>query len=423
VISHPNGRMLLNGPAAIALEEASTLVTHKADHRGYRLSAIDMVRGLVIVIMAIDHVRDFCMVSGELDPMANPNIAVGLFATRWITHFCAPVFVLLAGTSAGLMAARKSHAELARFLVTRGVWLIFVEVFVVSTSVTFSPGGIAEIGGLVLATLQVIWAIGASMIVLAGLQWIGRRACIAVGVAILLGHNLLDASWPASSLFDQQWPLWVALHAQMAHHVGPFLFIFIYPLLPWVGVMLFGFGIAGIFELPQRRRNAILLRTGMALTAAFVLLRAFDRYGDPNPWQIQTAGMMATVIDFLNTTKYPPSLAFLLMTLGPAAILCALADRMTGTLKDVLVMFGRVPFAFYVTHVILIHALSVLLGLVQGFNVRQLMTVFFFYPKGYGVGLPGLYAIWLLVVTMLYPFCRWVAAVKSRRRDWWLSYV
>jgi uncharacterized membrane protein len=382
-----------------------------------------MVRGLVIVIMAIDHVRDFCMVAGELDPMANPHISVGLFATRWITHFCAPVFVLLAGTSAGLMAARKSHADLARFLITRGVWLIFVEMFVVSTAVTFAPGGIAEVGGLVLANMQVIWVIGAGMIVLASVQWIGRGACLAAGLAILLGHNLLDASWPATSLFDQQWPLWVALHAQMAHRAGPFLFVFIYPLLPWVGVMLFGFGIAGIFELPPHRRNAILLRAGMALTAAFVLLRTLDRYGDPNSWQIQTAGLTATIIDFLNTTKYPPSLAFLLMTLGPAAVLCALADRITGTLKEVLVMFGRVPFAFYVTHVILIHMLSVLLGLVQGFNLRQMMTLFVFYPKGYGVGLPGVYAIWLLVVAMLYPFCRWVAAVKARRREWWLSYV
>jgi uncharacterized membrane protein len=402
---------------------ARVLTNNPADHRSYRLSAIDMVRGLVIVIMAIDHVRDFFMVAAEQDPMANPNVSVGLFATRWITHFCAPVFVLLAGTSAGLMVARRSPTDLAWFLFTRGVWLIFVEVFVISTSATFSPGGIAEIGGLTLVAMQVIWAIGASMIVLSGLQRFGRRSCFTIGVVILLGHNLLDASWPASRLFDEQWPLWVALHSQMAHRVGPFLLLFIYPLLPWIGVMLLGFGVAGVFELSQRRRNAILLRTGLALTAAFLLLRAFDIYGDPNPWELQSSGMTASVIDFINTTKYPPSLVFLLMTLGPAAILCALADRVAGTVKDALVMFGRVPFAFYVAHFILIHALSVLLGLVQGFNARQLMTVFFFYPKGYGLGLPGVYAVWLLVVALLYPFCRWVAAVKARRRNWWLSYV
>ena len=251
-----------------------------SDQRAYRLSAIDMVRGLAIVIMAIDHVRDFFLIAAEQDPMANPNITAGLFATRWITHFCAPVFVLLAGTSAGLMAGRKGPAELARFLVTRGIWLIFIEVFIVSTSATFSPRGTAELGGQTLVIMQVIWAIGVSMVVLAGLQWLGRRACLALGLVIVAGHNLLDALWPASSLLDEQWPLWVSLHSQMAHRVGPFLFIFVYPVLAWVGVMLLGFGLAEVFELPQDRRNLVVLRAGVALTAAFLLLRALDVYGD-----------------------------------------------------------------------------------------------------------------------------------------------
>src|SRR5258708_9691342 len=167
-----------------------------ASNRAYRLTAIDILRGLVIVIMAIDHVRDYFLAGAEQDPMANPNITAGLFATRWITHFCAPVFVLLAGTSAGLMAARKSQSELARFLFTRGVWLIFVEIFIISTGWTFSPGGIAEVGGLVWVPMQVIWAIGASMVVLSGLQWLGRNACLALGVAIVAAHNLLDPIWP-----------------------------------------------------------------------------------------------------------------------------------------------------------------------------------------------------------------------------------
>jgi uncharacterized membrane protein len=407
----------------VADSSAAVSIPAHADRRAYRLSAIDMVRGLAIVLMAIDHVRDFFLVAAELDPTANPNVGVALFATRWITHFCAPVFVLLAGTSAGLMVARKSRSELARFLFTRGVWLIVVEIFVISTSATFAPGGIADIGGLVLVTMQVIWAIGASMVVLSGLQWLGLRTCLIVGLAILAGHNLLDPFWPASGIFDQQWPLWVALHSQMAVQAGPFLFVFVYPVVAWVGVMLVGFGSAGIFEWPQVRRNAFLLRAGIALIAAFVLLRGIESYGDPNGWQLQPGGMAATVIDFLNTTKYPPSLLFLLMTLGPAAILCALADRMRGPAKGVLVTFGRVPFAFYVAHIILIHALSVLLGIVQGFDVDQMMTIFLFYPKGYGISLLGVYAVWLLVVVLLYPFCRWVVAVKARRRDWWLSYV
>jgi uncharacterized membrane protein len=406
-----------------AVAAAPGLSIKLPNHRAYRLEAIDMLRGLVIVIMAIDHVRDFFLFGTEQDPMANPNITAGLFATRWITHFCAPVFVLLAGVSAGLIAARKSRGDLARFLFTRGVWLVMVEIFIVSTLGTFSPGGIAEAGGRIFVSMQVIWAIGASMVALSGLQWLGRRACFVLGIAIVAGHNLLDPIWPASKLVDQQWPLWVALHSQMAIPVGPFLFRFAYPLLPWIGVMALGFGISEIFEQPKARRDAIVLRAGAALTAGFLLLRAIVGYGDPNPWQMQPAGITATVMDFLNTTKYPPSLDYLLMTLGPAAILCSFADRLTGAIKDVLLMFGRVPFAFYVAHFFLIHLLSVFLGMIQGFTVHQMMTTYRFYPKGYGIGLPWVYAVWALVLFLLYPLCRWMAGVKARRRDWWLSYI
>ena len=396
-----------------------------ASHRSYRLTAIDFLRGLAIILMAIDHVRDFFLAASAMDPMADPNIPAGLFATRWITHFCAPVFVLLAGTSAGLMAARKSRRELARFLFARGVFLIFVEMTVVAAGWTFSPGGIAEFGGLIWTSMQVIWAIGASMVVLSGLQWLGRNACFALGVAVIAAHNLLDPIWPASQLFDRQWPIWVALHSTMSLHEGPFLFGFRYPLLPWIGVMLLGFGITRVFELA--RRNAILLAAGTSVTLGFLLLRASGIYGDPNHWQVQPGGTTATVIDFLNLTKYPPSLLYLMMTLGPAAILCGFADRISGgifnVIKDALVMFGRVPFAFYVAHVYLIHLLSVLLGVSQGYSFHQMMTSSRFYPKGFGVGLPEVYIVWALVVALLYPFCHWVAGVKARRRDWWLSFV
>ena len=386
-----------------------------------------MLRGLVIVVMAIDHVRDYFLMGTEADPMTNPNVSAAIFATRWITHFCAPVFVLLAGTSAGLMSARKSRGELARFLFTRGLWLIAVEILVIAHGWTFSPGGMEEIGGRTWVSLQVIWAIGASMVVLAGLQYLGRTACLAVGAMVIAAHNLLDPVWPASQLLDRQWPVWVALHSMMAREAGPFLFVFRYPLLPWIGVMALGFGISGVFELPPARRNAILWRAGAGLTLGFLLLRASGVYGDPNPWQVQPGGMTATVIDFLNLTKYPPSFLYLLMTLGPAAILCGLADRISGGLlgvvKDALVMFGRVPFAFYVAHLYLIHGLSVMLGVAQGFTLDQMMNNSRFYPQGFGVGLPTMFLVWALVVAVLYPLCRWVADVKTRRRDWWLSYV
>jgi uncharacterized membrane protein len=397
--------------------------TSARDQRAYRLSSIDMVRGLVIVIMAIDHVRDFLMVAAEQDPMANPNVTVGLFVTRWITHFCAPVFVLLAGVSAGLVGARKGRAELTRFLVTRGLWLIFIEVAVISTEASFKPLGIPEAGGATVLILQVIWVIGASMILLAGFQWLGRPACFAIGAAILLSHNMVDTWWPPNNPFAEDRPLWVALHAQTAYRAGPFLVIVIYPLLAWLGVMLTGFGVAGMFELPTHRRNQWLFRVGVVLTLAFVVVRALDIYGDPNPWQLQPSGWIKTVIDFVNTTKYPPSLDFLMMTLGPAAILCAFADRFSGRLKDVLITFGRVPFAFYVAHFLLIHVIGVIIGVLEGFQARQLMTLFFYYPKGYGISLPAVYAIWVFVIAILYPWCRWMAALKARRRDWWLSYV
>jgi len=394
-----------------------------SDQRAYRLTAIDMVRGLVIVIMAIDHVRDFVMVAADRDPMTNPNISPALFATRWITHFCAPVFVLLAGTSAGLMAARRSRGELGRFLFTRGLWLVFVEIFIIATAATFAPRGVPELGGAVGIPMQVIWAIGAGMIVLSVMQGAGQRACLALGLVILVSHNLLDTVWPKTDLFDEHWPLWVALHAQMARRAGPFLFAFIYPILPWIGVMLTGFGLSSLFELAPASRNARLLRGGAIMTLAFIVLRTIGVYGDPNPWQVQPGGAVATGIDVLNTTKYPPSLLFLLMTLGPAAMLASRADRISGRVKDTLVIFGRVPFAFYVAHIVLIHLLAVLIGVLQGFHVSQMFTLFLFFPKGYGLGLPGVYAIWALVIALLYPFCRWMASVKARRRDWWLSYL
>jgi len=408
--------------AAAAPVETEVAIRHSTDQRAYRVSAIDMVRGLVIVIMALDHVRDFTMIGTEQDPMTNPHITAALFFTRWITHFCAPVFVLLAGTSAGLMTARKSRHALARFLISRAVWLLFIEVFVLSNLGTFSPQGIPQMGGSVLVTMQVIWAIGASMLALAVMQYLGRRVCLIVGIAIIVSHNLLDPVWPANALLEER-PLWVALHAQMSHHAGPFLFAFVYPVLPWIGVMLLGFGVSELFELPPARRKVLLLRAGLALTAVFVLLRAADVYGDPNRWQLQPGSVMGTVIDFLNTTKYPPSLLFLLMTLGPAAVLCALAEQWSGTVKNVLVTFGRVPFAFYVPHFLVIHLMAIFLGVAQGFDARQFLTIFFFFPTGYGVGLPGVYALWAVVIIVLYPFCRWMAAVKARRRDWWLSYV
>ncbi len=394
-----------------------------SDTRGYRLTAIDFVRGLAIVIMALDHVRDFTMRAAAQDPLQNVSAGPGLFLTRWITHFCAPVFVLLAGTSAGLMLARKTPAQVRSFLALRGLWLVFIEVVVISTALTFAPMGIPQVGGQVLIFMQVIWVIGASMIVLAALQPLGRSGCLLIGAVILCAHNLLDSVWPSTSLFGPPAPLWAALHSQMSKTIGPLQLAFLYPLLPWIGVMLLGFGISGVFLLEPRARDRLLLKWGVGVTIGFVVLRALDFYGDPKPWRGDFAGVLAAVGRFLNTTKYPPSLLFLLMTLGPAAVLCSFADRLRGPWKDALVTIGRVPFAFYVVHFYLIHALSLGVGVAQGFSARQFLTMCLFYPQGYGLPLLGVYLLWAMVIAVLYPFCRWIAGVKARRKDWWLSYL
>lgn len=394
-----------------------------SDRRAYRVSSLDILRGLVIVLMALDHVRDFVMVAAVQDPTADPTTGPMLFVTRWITHFCAPTFVFLAGTSAGLMARRKSSSDLASFLLTRGLWLIVLELVVISVTWTFAPTGVAAFGGRTYLALQVIWVIGASMVVLAGVQFLGRRTCLVIGAAILLGHNLLDSVWPAASTTGHTAAAWAVLHSRQLYQIGPFQILFSYPLLPWIGVMLAGFGAAGLFEMPDKQRRDRLLWIGMGLTAAFILLRALNVYGDPNPWAASATGIAGSVMSFLGTTKYPPSLLFILMTLGPAAIACAHIDRLYGPIRKALEILGRAPLAFYIAHLYLIHSAAILLGMTQGFEAREFLTHYRFFPEGFGVELSGVYLIWIAVVAILYPLCRWVANLKAQRNDWWLSYI
>ena len=409
--------------ASTPMSSAEATAAPAVDRRAYRMSSLDFLRGLVIVVMALDHVRDSFMLGSVQDPTADPNVGPLLFATRWITHFCAPTFVFLAGTSAGLMARRRSSTELASFLLTRGLWLIVLEVLVISTATSFAPSGVDGFGGRIYIHLQVIWVIGASMMILAGAQFLGRHACLAMGAAILLGHNLLDGIWPAAMTSASTAPVWAALHSRQFYDVGPFAIYFNYSLLPWFGVMSLGYGAAGLFELPAKQRDRLLLRIGVSMVIAFILLRALNVYGDPRPWEVHASRTAASIMSFLATTKYPPSLLYLLMTLGPAAILCAFADRFRGPIKDALVTLGRAPLAFYIPHFYLIHVGAILLGITQGFAAQQFLTPYRFFPKGYGVDLWGVYLIWIALVLILYPFCRWVAALKARRQDWWLSYV
>lgn len=406
------------------LDKFVEAANENTDKRSYRLTNIDIVRGLVILIMALDHVRDFMMTGGVQDPMAQPDIGIGLYMTRWITHLCAPTFIFLAGTSVGLMSGRKSAKELAGFVFKRGVWLVIMELTVISTAWTFTPFGEPAVGGLTIIILQIIWALGASMIILSGALFMGPRACLMLGLAIIVGHNLLDPFWPTGTAFgDGTDPFWIMLHAQNSVIFGQFYVNTFYPLIPCAGLMLVGFGSSFIFQKPAETRNAFLINAGLVMIGAFIALRLADIYGDPNPWQVQEYGVLATVFDFMNVSKYPASLLYLLVTLGIMSIVCGFADRLRGKVKDILVMFGRVPFAFYVAHLYLIHALAMLLGIAQGHPFDDVFKFFPFYPEGYGVDLVGVYAGWIITLALLYPFCKWVAEVKSRRKDWWLSYL
>jgi uncharacterized membrane protein len=409
-------------PLTFPMNAIATAADPTPRHRAYRMASIDMLRGLVIIVMALDHVRDYVMIGSTQDPTADPTVSPLLFFTRWITHFCAPTFVLLAGVSAGLMAERKSPSLMARFLVSRGLWLILVEILVISTASSFAPRGIAQLGGHTYVGLQVFWAIGASMVVLAAAQFLGRKACLAAGAAIILGHNLLDTIWP-TGMAGTSAPLWLALHARHVYEVGPGSVYFSYPVLPWIGVMLVGYGAAGLFQTPEPVRDQRLLCIGVGLVLGFILIRAVNQYGDPHSWHLEPHNLGATVMSFLTTTKYPPSLLYLLMTLGPAAIACAFAERLRGSIRVILMTYGRAPFAFYVAHLYLIHALALLLGVAQGFTAQQFLTHYRYFPSGFGLHLSGVYLVWLLVVTSLYPLCRWMASLKARRADWWFSYI
>jgi len=366
--------------------------------------------------MALDHARDF-FTNVRFDPTDLTQTTAPLFLTRWITHLCAPVFVFLAGTSAYLYQARgKSIGEVSRFLLTRGLWLVLLEWTVIRWAWMFNFNYTTE-----LLFVQVIWVIGVSMIVLAGLVHLPLGAVAAVGLAMIAGHNLLD-SVPPESL--GRWaPLWILLHVQGPIPLrGDQVFFVIYPLVPWIGVMAVGYAFGRLLQRPSEERRRLLLRLGGGLTAAFVLIRAINVYGDPAPWSVQeSAGR--TLLSFLNTTKYPPSFLFLLMTLGPAIALLPLFERLRGPLARAVTVYGRVPLFFYVLHLFLIHALALLVGVLAGFEPRIFLRVWMFLPESWGYGLPVVYLIWAGVVLALYPACRWFAGVKARRREAWLSYL
>jgi uncharacterized membrane protein len=380
-----------------------------AAHAPARVPSIDILRGLVMVLMALDHVRDF-FTQVRFDPLDLAQTSAPLFLTRWVTHFCAPTFVLLAGVSAYLMSQRCSRAELSRFLFTRGLWLVVLEVTLMSLVWTFN---VRYDHGLF---LQVIWAIGVSMMVLALLVHLPMRAITLFSLIVICGHNLLDSIEPQD--LGAWAPLWSVLHV-----FGPIPHAFVaYPLIPWIAVMSLGFCIGSLFELEREQRVHRFMWLGTASLVAFVVLRAPNVYGDPSDWTLQST-TLNTLLSFVSVQKYPPSLHYLLITLGVGLLLLAAFESARGKVSEVLRTFGRVPLFFYVLHVALAHLAAGIVGYATGFGSALLTADFMQVPQQWGFSLPVVYLVWMLVVATLYPACRWFAAVKRRRSDWWLSYL
>lgn len=381
-----------------------------------RLDAIDFLRGLVIVIMALDHSRAFFTNVTEFVPTDLSKTTAALFITRWITHFCAPTFVFLAGIAAYIYGSRgNTKAELSRFLFTRGLWLILLELTFIRCLGWYLNFNYAHTRG------GVIWAIGWSMIVLAGLIHLPMWVIIAFGFTLITGHNLLD-SWQIESFDSLRW-LWAILHVPNDIQLRPGIIFFTqYPLIPWIGVMAIGYCFGALFKSEQQARRALFIRLGIIITALFFIIRLLNRYGDPVQWTAQKNNLF-TFFSILNCEKYPPSLSFLLMTLGPAIITLGIFDRDWSGWKNPFIIFGRVPMFFYLLHLPLLRV-GVIADAVAKYGAKVFSLATDKAPPGWGHDLPMIYLIWLAVILMLYPVCRWFAEYKQRNRDvWWLSYL
>lgn len=404
----------MTGAAGITTEETRRTAAARVD-------GLDAWRGLVMVLMAIDHLREFLHADAfRFSPEDLSKTTPFLFSTRWMTHFCAPVFMFAAGLSAWLVGRRLGRDGLSRFLVKRGLWLIVLELVVVRLAFGFRLGE-----GLVV--LSVLWALGWSMIVLAGLIRLPVRVLAVASVAVILLHNLLDGVRP--EMFGAWGWVWNLLHQPGVFPAGAPVVLAAYPLIPWFAVMAAGYCFGAVIEMEPAVRRRWMMRIGLACVAGFVALRLVNGYGNPAPWRAQESGAM-TVVAFLNVLKYPPSLDFLLMTLGPALLVLAWFDRLRWPEAHPLVVFGRVPLFYFLLHLYLIHLTAVALGFARygsgSFLLHPLPSMggpADVLPAGYGYPLWVVYLIWALLVAGLYPVCRWWAGVKRTRREWWVRYL
>ena len=391
--------------------------------RTKRIESIDLLRGIVMVIMALDHVRDYFHAGNFLyNPVDMAQTNAPVFFTRWITHFCAPVFVFLAGTSAFLVAERKAKKDLSFFLLKRGLWLMLLELTVISFAWNFDPD-------FRFFRLQVIWVLGLGMVIMSLLIYLPPKLILATGLIILFGHNLLDNIHATGNSWRDI--LWGVLHERKRFTIAGHIIATGYPIIPWLGIMMLGYSFGGLYKkgTDAALRKKWLLIIALAAIALFLLLRGINSYGDMKPWEGQHS-VVLTICSFLNVTKYPPSLLYTLMTLGPALILLSLLEKPLSRIGTMLVRIGRVPLFFYILHLFLIHLIAIGAVVLSGRPWTDMIFVTNMNPKdspwlaGYGFSLGMTYLVWIIVVLLLYPLCKWYDNYKtSHKEKWWLSYL
>ena len=386
-----------------------------------RIESIDILRGVVMVIMALDHVRDYFHYGSFFsDPTNLETTTPFLFFTRFITHYCAPVFIFLAGTSSYLYGSKKTKKQLFKFLFTRGFWLIFLA-FVVNNflwkfDITYS-----------FIILQVIWAIGLCMVLLSFAIFLPFRALILIGLILVAGHNLLDGIVMQGTSFKSI--VWYILHQQQFVSIGDTFFAFAYPIIPWFGLITLGYCFGTLYkkDFDVASRKKWLLYLGLGSTALFFVLRGINLYGDLVPWEIQDT-TSKTVLSFLKVTKYPPSLVYLLITIGPSLLFLYAVEKIKNKITDFFLVFGRVPLFYYFLHILLIHILAII-GIINfgGDWKNMILTADVFMNAkliNYGYSLFVVYVVWIVVVTLLYfPSKKYMVYKANNKDKWWLSYL
>jgi uncharacterized membrane protein len=384
---------------------------------GYRIQSIDLLRGLVMVIMALDHTRDFFHWSAaHYDPLDFSKTSAPIFLTRWITHYCAPVFVFLAGTSAWLTGIRKGKKVLSKFLFTRGIWLVILEITVVNFGVSFD----IHFG---FTMLQTIWALGISMMFLSFLIYIPKRILLILALLIIFGHNSLDNIHVKGNGIKAF--LWSALHDPKFFKFGNMQVFLLYPVLAWIGVMTAGYCFGEIYtRYNQQKRKQILIYLGLACIIFFIVLRFTNLYGDASKWSHQATPVF-TVLSFINVTKYPPSLLYILMTIGPAILFLAFTEKPLNRFGNIISIYGKVPMFYYLIHFYVIHIAAIIGALLCGFTLHDVLSLNPDHPlPDYGFRLWVVYVVWLTIVALLYPLCKRYAKYKfGHPEKWWLSYL